>query len=211
MLFMDDCVAISLLRHGMTEENEKSAYIGWTNSPLSPLGRKNAWLTKRHMGEPGLVFTSDLTRCLETAAILFPRKSVLQMDEFREMHFGRWEGRTYEQLKNVKSYREWINDPFSCCPDGGESFQEFGLRVEKGWEKAINQIQQTNATDVAIITHGGVIRYLLSHFAPKKISFFEWKIPFGGGYQLIWTKDSLRSGDKCMSLQAVPITENQLG
>jgi alpha-ribazole phosphatase len=204
---MDDRVAISLLRHGLTLENEKSAYIGWTNSPLSSFGRKNI----KPLDEPEVLFSSDLIRCLETAALLFPKNEVLKMEEFREMHFGRWEGKTYEQLKEITSYQEWINDPFSYCPDGGESFAEFGLRIQGGWEKVKDQILQTDAADTVIVTHGGVIRYLLSFFAPQKKSFFEWKIPYGGGYQLIWTRDGLRRGEKCISLQAVPITENQLG
>jgi alpha-ribazole phosphatase len=204
---MDDRVAISLLRHGLTAENEKSAYIGWTNSPLSTTGRKSI----QPIVEPKLLFSSDLMRCIETAALLFPDKEALQMAEFREMHFGRWEGKTYEQLKSVKSYQEWIEDPFSCCPDGGESFAAFGLRIQTGWEKVKNQIFQEDAANSAIVTHGGVIRHLLSLFAPLKKSFFEWKIPYGGGYELIFTRDGLRRGEKCISLQAVPITENQHG
>ncbi|HJV31737.1 MAG TPA: hypothetical protein VJ558_06045, partial [Bacillales bacterium] len=74
-----------------------------------------------------------------------------------------------------------------------------------------SQIFQVNAASSAIVTHGGVIRYLLSLFAPQKKSFFDWKIPYGGEYQLIFTKDGLRRGEKCISLQAVPITENQHG
>jgi alpha-ribazole phosphatase len=204
---MDDCVAISLLRHGLTAENEKSAYIGWTNSPLSTTGRKSI----QSIVEPELLFSSDLIRCQETAALLFPYKEALQMAEFREMHFGRWEGRTYEQLKTVKSYQDWIEDPFSRCPDGGESFVEFGLRIQTGWEKAKRQIFKADVASSAIVTHGGVIRYLMTLFAPQEKSFFDWKIPYGGGYELIFTKDGLRRDEKCISLQVVPITENQHG
>jgi alpha-ribazole phosphatase len=204
---MDDRVAISLLRHGLTAENEKSAYIGWTNSPLSSTGRKSI----QPIVEPELLFSSDLMRCLETVALLFPYKEALRMEEFREMYFGNWEGKTYEQLKSVKSYQDWIEDPFSRCPDGGESFAEFGLRIQTGWEKVKKQILQADTANVAIVAHGGVIRYLLSLFAPQKKSFFEWKIPYGGGYQLIFTRDGLRRGEKCISLQAVPTTENQHG
>jgi alpha-ribazole phosphatase len=204
---MDDRVAISLLRHGLTAENEKSAYIGWTNSPLSTTGRKSI----QSIVEPELLYSSDLMRCLETAALLFPYKEALQMAEFREMHFGRWEGKTYEQLKSVKSYQDWIEDPFSRYPDGGETFAEFGLRIQTGWEKVKMQIFKADAASSAIVTHGGVIRYLMTLFAPQKKSFFAWKIPYGGGYQLIFTRDGLRRGEKCISLQAVPIAGNQLG
>ena len=32
-------VAITLLRHGLTEANERKEYLGWTDSPLSEQGR----------------------------------------------------------------------------------------------------------------------------------------------------------------------------
>jgi alpha-ribazole phosphatase len=208
---MDDRVVISLLRHGLTIENERSAYIGWTNSPLSPSGRENSLYLKGKLPTADLVFSSDLTRCQETAKILFPTKKVWPVEELREMHFGCWEGKTYEELKGIESYQKWINDPFSGSPDGGESFEEFCLRVQKGFRKVKNQILQMGVPDAVIITHGGVIRYLLSTFSPQKGAFFEWRVPYGGGHQVVWTKDGFRREETCISLQAVPIMESQLG
>ena len=31
---MDDAVVVALFRHGLTEENKRKAYIGWTDSPI---------------------------------------------------------------------------------------------------------------------------------------------------------------------------------
>ncbi len=32
-------VAITLLRHGLTEANERKEYLGWSDSPLSEQGK----------------------------------------------------------------------------------------------------------------------------------------------------------------------------
>lgn len=211
MRFMDDRVAISLLRHGMTKENENSAYIGSTDSVLSQKGKENVYAASTHIAGADLVFSSSLSRCQKTADILFPKQKIVVVEELKEMHFGSWEGKTYDDLKTLSSYKKWLDDPFSEQPDSGESFATFGLRVLSGWSKVKEKIIAGNASSSAIVTHGGVIRYLLSTFSSCKKSFFEWNIPYVGGYQLIWSKTGFRRGEKCMSLQEVPLTERQRG
>jgi len=78
----------------------------------------------------------------------------------KEMHFGRWEGLSAEEVKN--------NEPeqYAACVDAdmnfrfpeGESIREFLERVKQGLEKII-----TNADDTvtAVITHSGVVRMAL--------------------------------------------------
>src|SRR5690606_23681990 len=79
------------------------------------------------------VYASDLRRCRETLA--WARPDLLdgaQLDpRLREMNFGRWEGQTYEMLKDDKRYRAWIDDPQAGTPPGGESWQAFQARVSE--------------------------------------------------------------------------------
>src|SRR5699024_5631004 len=129
---MDDCVGITLIRHGMTKENERSAYIGWSDSPLSEKGRDKvesySELWKNNSIE--YVFSSDLVRCVETANILFPHQPLQKIRNLREMNFGKWEKKTYEELKNIPAYREWLDHMFVSGPDDGEDFPTFSKRVE---------------------------------------------------------------------------------
>ena len=61
---------ILLLRHGITEANEKHLYCGSTDLPLSPAGR--AALRRQEMPAPGTRFiTSGMRRCNETLEALF--------------------------------------------------------------------------------------------------------------------------------------------
>ncbi|WP_158701674.1 histidine phosphatase family protein [Lentibacillus sp. Marseille-P4043] len=205
---MDDDLAITLLRHGMTTANQKGTYIGWTDTPLSTKGCNDLCI---NLPKQDLIFSSDLTRCLETAAILFPSQPVQALKEMREMNFGAWEGKTYDQLKHLPAYRHWLDNPYTASPDGGESFAAFGDRIRTGFTMVKKQILDSDAKDSAIVTHGGVIRYLLSVFSGQNRSFFEWKIPYGGGYRLCWLKDDFRREKACTLLQAVPTMENPRG
>src|SRR5699024_7854279 len=145
----DDYVVITLLRHGLTLENERSAYIGWTNSSLSEQGRTilqkvkkqweschplhgNTYLCKTLL-QADDIFSSDLKRWLETATILFPTYATQTSAELREMNFGAWEEKTYSELKDIPTYREWLDHPLTKRPDRGESFQQFSERIESGF------------------------------------------------------------------------------
>ncbi len=205
---MDDTVAIALFRHGLTEANKSRAYLGWTDSPLCSVQKE-----KMAAISPGYakVYTSDLGRCMETAVILFPNSSIEACPEWREMHFGEWEGRTYEELKDEPAYQKWLEDPFSGGPPRGESFAEFTARVDKGWKALTGQLLRETSSKAAAVTHGGVIRYLLGKYAPERKEFWEWQIPFGGGYEFRWTREMLRRGERCILLREAPLTGNPDG
>ena len=206
---MDDCVAITLFRHGLTKWNEKKAYIGSTDLPLSKQGKAdlNLVTTEEHQ----LIFSSPMKRCIQTVDQLFPNKTAIPIQEFREIDFGDWEGKTYNELKEVQLYRNWLDDPFDVTPPHGESLNDFKLRVEQGFEKVKDVINKNAYSKIAIVTHGGVIRQLLSMLSGQPESFFQWQVPHGGGYQLTWKIDNIKGETRCMSLQEVPIMEKLAG
>ncbi|WP_410893333.1 histidine phosphatase family protein [Neobacillus sp. 204] len=203
---MDDRVVIALFRHGVTEENKRKAYLGWNDSPLCFETKANS-ISKRYQR----YYSSDLKRCVLTAKRLFPHASPHFVKELREMNFGKWEGKTYEDLKEIRLYRNWLTDPFAHCPPEGESFQEFNKRIDSGWSKIAEEILTSNLESVAVITHGGVIRYLLSRFAPNPNDFWAWQVNHDQGYELIFERESLRRGERCTLLLEVPLTANEHG
>jgi alpha-ribazole phosphatase len=124
------------------------------------------------------------------------------------MNWGHWEGKTYEQLKETATYQKWVENPMKAPIPEGESYPIFSARVESGWQ----QLLATELENVAIITHGGVIRELLARYAPEEKLFWDWAIPHAGGYELTWdSKKAWRRGERCTSLQVVPITGKQNG
>ena len=71
---MDDAVVVALFRHGVTEENKRHAYIGWTDAPICEDARL---VLAKQIVQPSpyeRIVTSDLKRCLQTAEILFPNQ-----------------------------------------------------------------------------------------------------------------------------------------
>nr|WP_263327527.1 histidine phosphatase family protein [Neobacillus sp. Marseille-Q6967] len=199
-------MVIALFRHGITEENKRKAYLGWTDSPLSCESMKIK--TKKRYD---IYFSSDLNRCVTTANILFPKEEIIPLENLREMNFGLWEGKTYEELKSVQLYRDWLTDPLKTAPPEGESFTRFSNRIDVEWKRITEHLLSNHYKNCGIVTHGGVIRYLLSKLAPKHKEFWDWPTPFHQGFELIFDKDTLRRGERCTLLREVPLTEKKNG
>lgn len=205
---MDDTVAISLFRHGITVANKRRAYLGWTDSPLCTSAKKQICELPISYDQ---LYSSDLGRCLETAKMMFPNSKPIIKPMLREINFGKWEGKVYDELKDDLQYQRWLDEPCSIKPPDGESFVEFSIRVIQCWEMIVKGLLDSNVERAAIMTHGGVIRFLLMRFAPEVKGFWDWSPSHGKGYELVWSRDGLRRGERCILLQEVPIMANPNG
>ncbi|RYI25648.1 histidine phosphatase family protein [Bacillus infantis] len=199
MLFMDDTVAVTLFRHVLTEQNRHKAYLGWSDSALCHEEKRRFEGWARSLPEFPFIFSSDLGRCLETAGLL-PGGDALKLKELREINFGRWEGGVYEELKNDPAYQAWLNDPFTAPIPEGEDYGQFSERVRHGWEKIRTILIRHEGTRAAVVTHGGVIRQLLTMLAPEERPFWEWRTPHAGAITLIWEDNGFRRGERCTLL-----------
>ena len=131
-MVMVHSVAITLLRHGLTEANERKEYLGWTDSPLSERGRMEINKLKAGFRAYELIISSDLQRCVDTTQLLFPEVPIHTNPAFREMNWGCFEGKTYEQLKEEISYQKWLKNPMEVSVPEGESHRFF----LKEWNQA---------------------------------------------------------------------------
>jgi len=154
-----------LVRHGATSRTAEDRFSGATGVELSDEGRSQvAALAERLSGRPiRAVYTSPLSRTLETARILTERLSVeiIQRDGLREISHGHWEGFTRREveLRYPEEYAAWEADPFTFAPDGGES----GVAVLARALPVIREIVVTCPTDtVLVVSHKATLRLVLA-------------------------------------------------
>ncbi|WP_017435333.1 histidine phosphatase family protein [Saccharococcus caldoxylosilyticus] len=207
-------LAITFIRHGMTPENEARRYIGHTDVPLAGQEKTRLLQADLQFFKPvNLLVSSDLLRCRQTCERLFRNYcgAKCEMEQWREINFGDWEGKTFPELKEIKEYQQWLHSPFSVAPPNGESYKAFCRRVEEALEQTILLAEQTNARHVAVVTHGGPIRYVLERYAPVERPFWEWAVPFGGGFTLQSTLERWKEKKRCISLSEVLFKENENG
>ena len=107
---------------------------------------------------PVRLYSSDLPRCAILAEGLATAWRIpLELNAgLREMSFGEWEGRSYDEIdaEDGVRWRTWCADWRNQTPPGGESVDAFTQRVE-AWLSAATLCSQT-----AVVTHAGVIRVL---------------------------------------------------
>jgi alpha-ribazole phosphatase len=209
-------LAITLLRHGITTDNQEKRYIGWSDSPLSESGRKSLLEQSQRytFADPDTIISSDLKRCHETYDILYgskPNIPILYSKLWRECSFGCWERQTHDELANNSIYKEWLYNWETASIPNGEDFTTFKTRILQGWDGVISLLLRENINHVAVITHGGPIRTILSMYAPVNKPFWEWNVSNGEGFYLETTVDRLRRNERCISLQEVPFKESVNG
>ncbi|WP_152656886.1 histidine phosphatase family protein [Oceanobacillus sp. CFH 90083] len=208
---MADTIAVTLLRHGITKANQEKRYIGWTDMPLVPEEIERLQSVQGFGRQFDLCITSDLLRARQTAALLCPLLEQIEIKDFREMHFGAWEMKTYEDLKKDVRYQEWIAAPEKFTPPGGESFQAMKQRVDASFQKLRQEAFERQSKNILLVAHGGAIRYLLTKLTKKQKTLFDWEISHDAGIRLIWKTDDWKDVQKCISLQEVPLTAKENG
>ena len=173
-----------LLRHGITEANEKHLYGGSTDSPLSENGWRMAReiAVSRTLPNCDICVSSGMTRANETLAILTGRSPDLILSELSEMDFGQFEMLGYETLRHIPDYQRWVGDDSGAFPcPGGESTGAFRKRVLAGGEALL-------ALDwgmALVVCHGGVIVNLMGAWFPaENRGFYEWQPAACGGWRV---------------------------
>ncbi len=198
---------IYLIRNGMTAENTAGLYIGHTDVPLSEEGKAQLYemAEKYEFPEPEAVFSSPLSRCTETAKILYPDNDPIIINDLIECNFGEFEGKSAEELEKHPVFPSWLAGEKDVEPPFGESNEAFGKRVCQCFMKIVEGLLKTGTTKAAIVTHGGVIMTLLSVFGIPEASMHEWLMPCGCGYTVRITPSLWSRGCKMEVFEELPI------
>jgi alpha-ribazole phosphatase len=132
-------------------------------------------LASRLSGE-GIVaiYASDLSRSLHSAQILgcvIDRKPIAE-PLLREKCFGQWEGLPQAEVQRQfpTEWAEWIANPATAKPTGGESCRELAIRVLPVIDGIV---KRHRGERVAIVAHGGVNRVILCHVLGLDLRYME--------------------------------------
>ncbi len=175
-----------LIRHGITQGNLEGKYIGSTDLPLCEFGKQHLKDLSAHMIYPtvGRVYSSPMKRSVESAEILFPGHLPVLIDDLRECDFGKFEGKTLDELKDTPAYRDWISSNMRISPPNGEGQAAFIRRIFEGLQEILGDMMKNRISEAALVCHGGVLLNLLFAFASPKRDPAEWTMEPGFGYAL---------------------------
>ena len=123
---------LHLIRHGLTAGNLQGLYIGsGTDLPLCDEGRAQLEELKHRFTYPDvpLVFTSPMLRATQTAELLFPGVRQIELQDLREMAFGKFEGKPLQQLVKDPEFAQWMDPKSRAVPQGAEDRQAFSTAL----------------------------------------------------------------------------------
>jgi broad specificity phosphatase PhoE len=156
------------IRHG---ESMATEYIaGRTPVPLSDKGRKEAKTTASLLSKIKIdhLIASPLQRTKETAGYLSDATglNIEFMEDFIEVEFGGWTGRTFADLKNDPSWKTWNLFRSAAAVPDGESMLNVQNRMISGIEKLRNKYPDKT---IAIVSHGDPIRTVFLYYLAMPI------------------------------------------
>ncbi len=172
-------LTIYLTRHGETEWNIEQKLQGWSDSPLTEKGKRNACQLGERLKSIAFqtVYSSPSERSLSTARLMMQgRTCPLVIDEdLREIHFGDWEGQNRQVLSEnyPQAYFNFWNAPHLYTSETGENFFELEQRLLTFFEK-LKSRHQTG--DVLVVTHTVVIKMLLATLKKQPLEKL-WSTP----------------------------------
>ncbi|QWE00404.1 histidine phosphatase family protein [Polynucleobacter sp. JS-Mosq-20-D10] len=153
---------LCLIRHGETNWNAERRLQGHTDIPLNTKGLQQARQMAQALKTAKLLFdvlyTSDLQRAADTANAIVELFGVeARVDSaLRERHFGALQGLTIQEasLLQPEIWQAHITRDLEHELEGGESIEQFALRVQNVLDKI--QEQHSGKT-ILLVSHGGTL------------------------------------------------------
>ncbi len=193
-------IKLTLIRHGSTRLNEEKRYMGWIDEELSENGKKMLVAKKNLYEGYDLVFASPMLRCRQTADILFLNRDVKIIDNWKEMNFGKFDGKNYKELSDDIDYKVWIDSGCMGQIPGGEKMSSFVERSMNGLDIFFDiceaympkyDISKKAILNAAAVVHGGTIMALLGSLTDN--DYFDLIVGNGEGYELLFEDKKLIS------------------
>jgi broad specificity phosphatase PhoE len=157
---------ILLIRHGETDANRDRIYQGQVGAGLNAAGREQARLLADRLlaadVRPEFLYTSDLHRATETAAILGDRLGLvpIPLQGLREIFLGAWQGLSYREVaaQFPDEHRAWSAGE-DVRRGGGENYADLQARMSMTMDRLA--ADHPHAT-LAVVSHGAAIKLFIA-------------------------------------------------
>jgi probable phosphoglycerate mutase len=167
-----------LVRHGETEGNVQQVWHGALDAPLTARGELQvaataARIAELHAEDPiDYFYVSPLPRAQSTAAVIataIELQPVIEPD-LREFDLGDWEGRGFQELRDVENlWGRWEQDP-GFAPPHGESPLSFNRRARA----TLSRLADAHpGHSLLVVTHGGYISSVLASWLGQSAG--DWR------------------------------------
>ena len=151
------------VRHGETLFNRIGKMQGWSDSPLSEKGLRDAYDAKDALMGISIdrIYTSTSERCVDTALIIIEERDIPIFFEkgLKEINFGLYEGAT------IRNHQEDIDErrfhTYDWSDVEGEDPAMVKERIRKTYGRIYNESKDGDT--VLIVSHGAIFFHMLKY------------------------------------------------
>ena len=180
-----------LVRHGQSVPNFEKRHSGWTMLPLTDKGFDDA----RRAGEIiknvpfDRVYSSDLTRAVQTARTALPGREPIQLPLIRERSVGSLMERFFDDCaaEHGDAYRQ-ARASLDFTPFGGDNADMVRARAAE----FLRMLENDPAENIVAFSHGGFIMHCIELALGVEISVKNIVINNGAVIQLTHDGDHWR-------------------
>ena len=147
---------VYVIRHGESETNLENKWTGWMDVHLTEKGKNDAKGAGEILKNVTFkkIYTSDLTRAIETAEAALPNCKYEKSALLREINVGDLAG---NPLSIITDEQREIISKEGYGIFGGETKKEFEDRIQS----FIKELEVENHDTVAVFSHAGWLRGML--------------------------------------------------
>lgn len=161
---------IVFVRHGQTTTNSLGLLVGRSDPDLTALGERQACSLGVALASVHEVWTSPLLRARRTAQLAWPRLTPIVHEEFIEVDYGRWDGRSVDEVTS----EQWraFEQHHDLAFEHGESLADVDRRVHGALDKLLGD-------DSSYLHRAHEHLAIVSHVSPIK-SALTWALGVAG-------------------------------
>jgi broad specificity phosphatase PhoE len=195
------------LRVGQSAYNQRRAFMGQADSPLTQLGQAQvqtalAMIRRQRITQ---IYTAPQAICREAAQMAQGQWSVpiTLTPVWADQAMGTWTGLTWREAgrRDPDVMQARMADPVQSAPPGGESLAQVAERVMQGWRQLH---QEAHGQRAVVVTGGLPIQIVLCALLRVPLqNYWMWRMDYGG-----WTAIELYNGTPIVRcINQVPLVD----
>lgn len=153
----NDCVQVTLVRHGLTDYNLHGKVQGILDVPLNSIGLDQAKYASEFLKNETFdaIYSSPLSRAVKTAEAINKHfdLEIQTINDLKEQNFYDFEGADIKEL--IQNYPNGIDEHI-------ESFESLSERVKVALDKIYEE--QGPGKHILLTAHSRTIKAILNHF-----------------------------------------------
>ncbi len=173
---------LTIIRHTRVDVPSEICY-GQTDVPVAETYSEEMENVKKKIKKLSFdaTFCSPLSRCKKLANDLFPGNSIQYDDRLKELNFGEWEYKKWDDIFHTEEGRFWMDNYATATCKGGESLVDFQNRLTNFFD----ELNDKNHNSVGVVAHAGVIslmKVIVEKMSVEEV-YSSFKTDYGGIYE----------------------------